>query len=125
MNKSIIISLLIAMICFHCESLYSQNNEPVPLHIKTGSTIANGNSNEQPGPARSPIYIPSVFLADHTLYFEESCIGCEVLILQDDEVVYSAVVDENGTVELPDALYGVYEIQLYQGSRTFVGEFEL
>lgn len=74
---------------------------------------------------RSPIYIPRVYIDDHTLYFEENCIDREVLILQDDEVVYSAVVDEDRTVELPDALSGVYEIQIYQGSRTFVGEFEL
>lgn len=88
-----------------------------PLGIPEGST-----NHHNP---RSPILIPQVYLDDHLLTFDFSCIGSAVEILLGDTVVYTAIVDENGEVELPDYLIGIYELQLHRGSITFVGEIEL
>ncbi|MDO4801555.1 MAG: hypothetical protein Q4A15_05260 [Prevotellaceae bacterium] len=74
-------------------------------------------------PQRSPIYIPSVFLSDYTLLFEECCFGCEIEIMENDEVVYSTIItDTNGTVQLPENLTGSFELHLYWGGLVFVGE---
>lgn len=74
---------------------------------------------------RSPIRIPSVYLEDTTLSFEASCIGCTITLLQNHNAVFTAIIDEDGIVVLPDYLFGVYELQLQFGSLTFVGEIEL
>lgn len=74
---------------------------------------------------RSPIYQPCIFIEDFTLFFDLSCIDCSIQLLQDDVIVYSDVVDENGEVQLPSNLSGVYQLQLQFGSITFVGEIEL
>lgn len=76
-------------------------------------------------PARIPAYIPSVYLEDTTLSFEASCIGCTITLLQNHNAVFTAIIDEDGIVVLPDYLFGVYELQLQFGSLTFVGEIEL
>lgn len=82
-------------------------------------------NNEGNRPARNPIYVPNVTIDGTTLHFEHSCIGCSIHLLQDDVIVYSDVVDENGEVQLPSNLSGVYQLQLQFGSITFVGEIEL
>lgn len=74
---------------------------------------------------RIPMRIPEASIEDHTLFFDLSCIGCSIQLLQDDVMVYSDVVDENGEVQLPANLSGVYQLQLQFGSITFVGEIEL
>lgn len=78
---------------------------------------------------RAPIRPPEVLIDDHTLTFENSCIGCTIAILQNDAVIYSAIVGESveleGEVVLPDYLIGVYEFNFEMGSVTFVGEIEL
>lgn len=75
---------------------------------------------------RTPIAIPEVYIDEYTLIFDASCIGCSIDILDENEtVVYTAIVDENGTVELPTTLAGTYELLFTRGSITFIGEFEL
>lgn len=127
MNKNIIILLFFAMIGFHYESICAQQNEQVPLHpVATGDgTLSSEIIGTLDSPQRSPIYIPSVFLTDYTLLFEENCIGCQVQILQDETVVYSSFVDEDGIVLLPATLTGECELRLYWGTIVFVGEFLL
>ena len=92
-----------------------------------GDVILNPNTSHEQGnkhktPA-APIYVDQEGL---TLTFDASCIGCLITLIDEDEnIVYTAVVDENGIVTLPDNLSGTFELQLERGSITFVGEIEL
>lgn len=125
MQKLFILLSLIAITSFNCNSVSAQDNGQVPLHPQMGSVPHEGIT-EHDGLQRSPVYIPLVFLSDHTLLFEECCIGCEIEIMENDEVVHSTfITDANGTVQLPEDLSGCLELRLYWGSFVFVGEFEL
>lgn len=127
MQKLFIFLLLIVVASYNCDSVSAQDNEQVPLHPI--ATQGQGNSNEtgtvHGDLQRSPVYIPAVFLIDNTFLFEGSCIGCQVQILQYEEVIYSSFVDENGIVLLPANLTGECELRLYWGCIVFVGEFEM
>lgn len=96
-----------------------QAEKPVILHPNNkGKTSGNK--------PRTPIEIPEVYIDDYTLTFDESCIGCPLtLVDEDDNVVYTTMIDETGIVELPDTLSGIFELQIERGSITFVGEIEL
>ena len=75
---------------------------------------------------RSPIAPIYVDQDGYTLSFDESCIGCSVTLIDDeDNIVYTDIVDENGIVELPNNLSGTYELQIERGSIIFVGEISL
>lgn len=95
--------------------------ELIQLHAeRIDETVMDG------GPQRSPIYIPSVYLSDNTLFFERNCIGHQVEILHDEVAVFSTTItDEHGTVELPSVIIGECELRLYWGSIVFVGELIL
>lgn len=118
-------SFLLIVLVGLCSISYAQTGEPVIL--------GDGGENTSPyidpaqgGPQRSPIYVPSVFLSDHTLIFERCCIGSEIEISQNDEVLYSTTItDENGIVFLPENLSGCFELHLYWGSLVFFGEIDL
>lgn len=90
--------------------------------IDTGS---RNNSEQGNQPSRGPIRSPRVSIEDYTLFFDSSCTGCNIDLLQGDVIVYSDVVDGNGEVQLPSNFSGVYQLQLQFGSITFVGEIEL
>ena len=68
--------------------------------------------------------LPTVYYADYVLTFDSSCIGCTIELVQDDEVVFTGVVNANGEVEIPDTLVGLIELRIYRGGTSFVGEFE-
>lgn len=74
---------------------------------------------------RTPICLPTAFIEGTTISFDYSCIGCALAILQDEVLVYACTINEEGNIELPDYLTGVFELRLQRGSTTFVGEFEL
>lgn len=96
-------------------------DKPIIVHPRTPN-----HENVQSGHPRTPIAIPEVYIDEYTLIFDASCIGCSIDILDENEtVVYTAIVDENGTVELPTTLTGTYELLFTRGSITFIGEFEL
>lgn len=117
MKKYFLLTLLLFATCL------SANADSKAIILKSeniGSLLQDGNK-----PTRIPIFIPSASIEDHTLFFDLSCIGCSIQLLQDDVIAYSDVVDENGEVQLPSNLSGVYQLQLQFGSITFVGEIEL
>lgn len=98
--------------------------------VPTQINLSNSHKNNDNGrPARTPIRIPEAFIEDYTLTFDSSCIGCNVTLLQDDIVIFTAIVEENddmeGEVVLPEFLEGQYEIRLEIGSIIFVGEIDL
>ena len=73
---------------------------------------------------RGPINLPTVYYEDYVLMFDNSCIGCSVELVQDNEVVFTGVVNTNGDVEIPDTLVGLVELRIYRNGITYIGEFE-
>lgn len=121
--KTIKLFALSAIILFANLNTYAQNSDnkkEVPIIKKEGVVLGNGG-----GANRAPILTPEVYIDDYTLIFDTSFEGLSVELLQDDEVVYSGIIDENGEVVLPDYLVGEYELRFYLGSIIFVGEIEL
>ena len=84
-----------------------------------------GQGNDSGGYPKGPILIPTVYYEDYVLTFDSSCIGCTIELVQDDEVVFTGVVDTNGEVEIPETLVGLVELRIRRGGITFVGEFEI
>lgn len=102
--KTIKLFALSAIILFANLNTYAQNSDnkkEVPIIKKEGVVLGNGG-----GANRAPIRTPEVYIDDYTLIFDTSFEGLSVELLQDDEVVYSDIIDENGEVVLPDYLVG-------------------
>lgn len=93
--------------------------EPVILQPQNKGNVA-GNKH------RTPIAIPEAFIDGNSLSFDGSCIGCPATLIDEEEnIVFTAVVNEDGNMELPDNLSGTFKLQLERGSIIFVGEIEL
>ncbi len=118
-KKSIIISLLAAMLSLGNVSVYA-DPESVDLQYIDPEFGDIG----QP---KSPITIPEISLEDHTLYFYTPCDGCTLRLLdENDNVVYSTVIATGTTnLVLPSYLSGEYEIQIIQGNICFYGYINL
>lgn len=112
--------LLLTLLSLATFSLADAEQKDVIINPKAQS----GNKHNDNNP-RSPIRTPHVSIEDFTLLFDLSCIGCSIQLLQDDIVVYTDVVNEDGEVILPNCLSGVYQLQLQFGSIIFEGEIEL
>jgi hypothetical protein len=96
----------------------AQTNVPLEPEIVINQGSAQGDY------PRSPVEIPTVYYEDYVLMFDSSCIGCTIELVQNDVVVFTDVVDQNGEVEIPDTLVGLVELRLYRDGIMFVGEFE-
>lgn len=118
-KKSIIISLLAAMLSFGNVSVYAAP-DGVDLEYDDPE---NGGLGQQ----KTPIIIPEISLEDHTLYFYTPCDGCTLRLLdENDNVVYSTVIATGTTsLVLPSTLSGEYEIQIIQGNICFYGYINL
>lgn len=112
--------LFISLLSFVTFVSVNAEKKDIDVDIRDGETAKSGH----PHP-RMPIFSPNVSIEDYTLFFDCSCIGCMVHLLQDDVTVYSDIVSEDGEVELPSNLSGIYQLQIEIGSFTFVGEIEL
>lgn len=111
---------IIALFLTSASMMYAQQ-KPVILNPTAVGTGANQGQKH-----RTPIAIPDVYIDVYTLSFDTTCINCTIVILDSDgSVVYTTIVDEAGTVELPIDLVGTYELQLVRGGITFIGEIEL
>lgn len=106
-----------------CLASSNQNDSIIGVDILLLQYIDKGSMGEDPN--RSPSFEPSAFLMNKTIQFSKNCIGLSALILQDETVVYSSFVDEDGIVLLPATLTGECELRLYWGSIVFIGEFNL
>ena len=118
-KKSIIISLLAAMLTLGNVSVYA---EPESVDLQYDDP---GSGNE--GQQKTPITIPDISLENHTLYFYTPCDGCTLRLLdENDNVVYSTVITTGTTsLVLPSTLSGEYEIQVIQGNICFYGYINL
>ena len=120
-KKSIIISLLAAMLSLGNVSVYA-NPELIDLEVGIEDP-EHGDSGQQ----KTPVTIPDISLEDHTLYFYTSCDGCTLRLLdENDKVAYSTIIPTNTTsLVLPSTLSGEYEIQIIQGNICFYGYINL
>lgn len=118
-KKSIIISLLAAMLSLGNVSVYAA---PDGVVLQYDDPIS-GND----GQDKSPVTIPEIGLENHTLYFYTPCDGCTLRLLdENDNVVYSTVIATGTTsLVLPSTLSGEYEIQIIQGNICFYGYINL
>lgn len=85
---------------------FTQNSQAEDINKVILHTDSKNVAQELPKRPRIPAYIPSVYLEDTTLSFEASCIGCTITLLQNNNVVFTAIIDEDGIVVLPDYLFG-------------------
>ena len=120
-KKSIIISLLAAMLTLGNVSVYAN-----PDMIDLGVGVVDPE-NGSLGGQKIPITIPEISLEDHTLFFYTPCDGCTLRLLDENEnVVFSTVITTGTTsLVLPSTLSGEYEIQIIQGNISFYGFIEL
>lgn len=118
-KKSIIISLLAAMLSLGNVSVYA---EPESVDLQYDDPD-NGESGQQ----KTPITIPDIGLENYFLYFYTPCDGCTLRLLdENDNVVYSTVIATGTTsLVLPSTLSGEYEIQIIQGNICFYGYINL
>lgn len=102
-------------------SSLSAENKQVILNPRPKSH--QGDKTPKP---RTPILIPETYLDGYTLTFDASCIGCPLTLVDEEEnIVYTTIIDNTGIVELPDTLSGIFELQIVRENITFVGEIEL
>lgn len=109
--------LLSATISFaHVQQLCSIIDLEVRKYDPTGAL-------EQP--ERTPIEIPCIQQEGQTLYFDSSCHGCLLRIVDaENSVVYSTTITSS-TLVLPSSLEGVYELQIIRDNWCFYGEITL
>jgi len=113
--------IFIAIMLLFATNITTMKAEDVILHPRnTGHGSDHGNK------PRTPIVIPEAYIDGYTLTFDTSCIGCPITLLDEDEnIVFTAIVNAEGIVNLPDTLSGTFELQLERGGIIFVGEIVL
>lgn len=55
----------------------------------------------------------------NVLNFDLGLVYSNIEIIKDNAVIYSAVINENGIVELPEELCGEYELRVYVGDAVY------
>lgn len=95
--------------------------ENVKLTGKISSNGANHN-----GHNRAPLTPIYIYQEGHELTFPSELVDFTIEIIDEDEnTVFTAIVDEDGIVIIPDSLVGTFVLELERGSITFEGEIEL
>ena len=76
---------------------------------------------------RSSVKTPSLSLENHTLYFNTSCDGCTLQLLDESgNVKYTKVIPENtSNITLPSDMAGGCELQIIRGQYCFYGLIDL
>ena len=121
--KNKILVLLLALTLFQLDvmSSTSRDGDPLPLTIVPPPPV-NGNG----GPHRNLPTDIIVYQDANSLTFDLQFVGFEIeLLYNDDEVVFTDMIDEEGTVELPSNLSGIYTLRLYVGDVIYQGEITL
>ena len=109
------------MLLFVANIGFIQADEPVILHPTAPGN--NNNKGKKPKMPAAPIHADQ---DGFTITFGEGCVACPITLFDEDEnIVFTAIVDENGIVTLPTNLSGTFVLQLERGSIIFVGEIEL
>ena len=123
-QKLIIIISLLLMASFNglAQTSSEPNKKTVELKVKPSTPIIVTQPIK-----RSPVMAPSLSLEDYTLYFNTSCDGCVLqLVNEDGDIEYGIIIPEDTeTLSLPLYLEGEYELQIIRGNYCFYGYIEL
>jgi hypothetical protein len=105
-KRTKLIALLTAIMPIQGVSVYA-DPEVIPLELSYEDPTTN-----QGRPQKGPVLVPEVAIEDYTLYFDSSCYGCTLrLVDENDNVVYTTIIIGD-TLVLPSTLSGEYELQL-------------
>ena len=118
-TRFFLLSLVMALLPFGsvCVSVFAGG---VPLQVRIDDP-----EDTEGNPHRNPILVPEVDIEDYTLTFDDSCLGCELRLVDgNDNVVYTTTITSN-TLVLPSTLSGEYELQIISGIYCFYGYIEL
>lgn len=94
-------------------------DDPIILTEKIDNPI---DGHGDPGKSLTFLYI---YQSGNVFFFDQSYEGCGVSLLLNDVVVFSAVVDEDGLVTIPETFIGTYELQLTVGDDIYWAMVEL
>lgn len=102
------------------QNLFSFEN--VYLHVRKVDSADSAKSVK-----RSSVKTPSLSLENHTLYFNTSCDGCTLQLLDESgNVKYTKVIPENTSdITLPSDMAGGCELQIIRGQYCFYGLIDL
>ena len=102
------------------QNLFSFEN--VYLHVRKVDLADSAKSVK-----RSSVKTPSLSLENHTLYFNSSCDGCTLQLLDESgNVKYTKVIPENtSNITLPSDMAGGCELQIIRGQYCFYGLIDL
>lgn len=102
------------------QNLFSFEN--VYLHVRKVDSADSAKSVK-----RSSAKTPSLSLENHTLYFNTSCDGCTLQLLDESgNVKYTKVIPENtSNITLPSDMAGGCELQIIRGQYCFYGLIDL
>lgn len=96
--------------------------EPVLVNLEVGFIDP---TDDQEGPQRNPINVPSIEIEDNILTFITSCDNMELRLLnEENEVEYSTYI-LGSTLVLPSYLNGEYQLQIISGNYIFYGNITL
>ncbi len=70
----------------------------------------------------APIYVSQ---DEHAFTFNASIAGETIEVVSGDEILYTTIIGEDGTVVIPDSISGEVELRLYRGSLVYHAEVEL
>ncbi len=74
---------------------------------------------------RTPAKPITVSQNGHVFTFAEYLAGNIVELVSGDSVVYTSVIDDDGTITIPDNIVGEFELVLYLGDNVYNAEVEL
>lgn len=102
------------------QNLFSFEN--VYLHVRKVDSADSAKSVK-----RSSVKTPSLSLENHTLYFNTSCDGCTLQLLDESgNVKYTKVIPEKtSNITLPSDMAGGCELQIIRGQYCFYGLIDL
>lgn len=118
-KKSFLLIMLMALLPF-TSVFMSALPVGIQLQVRFDDPTIN-----QPGNPKSPILVPEVSIDDYTLTFDDSCLGCELRLLDEDGVLVYSTTITSDTLVLPSYLEGEYELQIIRGIYCFYGYIDL
>ena len=120
--KKVRLFLFTMMMAFLPSSFVSVKADPVNVPL---SFVPFDPTDTQDDPHRGPVLAPEVSIEDYTLTLDDSCLGCTLrLVDENDNVVYTTIINGD-TLVLPSTLSGEYELQILFDDCYFYGYIEL
>ena len=104
-------------------TLTNASAEIVQVNDSTGTTIP---LTPNPGPHKAPVVSVVVQQDGLALTFPSWCEGCMVCLADDeDDIVFTGYVGNDGTITLPTTLSGTFTLILYVDDIISYGDMEL